>query len=71
MLDVLNQGNGIVYGSRYPLGVRSDDYTVIPWVGNKLFTTLVNLVPEISVSDSLYFYIATRNKVIESSIFSS
>ena len=71
LLDVLNQGYDIAYGSRYLPGARSDDDTVIRWFGNKLFTALVNLVHGVSVSDSLYLFIATRKKVIESLKLSS
>jgi len=66
LLNVLDEGYDIAYGSRYLPGARSDDDTMIRWFGNMLFTSLVNLVHGVGMSDSLFLFIAARKNLIES-----
>ena len=50
--------NTIVMASRYAPGGRSDDDTLIRWLGNWVFTRLTRLVHGVKITDSLYFFFA-------------
>lgn len=60
LLSKINQGYDYVIASRYKKGARSDDDTLIRFIGNRTLTFLTNLVHRTNVSDSLYFFTAIR-----------
>jgi len=62
LLEKINQGNDYVMASRYAKGGRSDDDSVIRFIGNRTLTFLTNLVHRTNVSDSLYFFTAISRK---------
>ena len=66
LLEVLEQGYDIAYGSRYLPGAGSDDDTIVRWIGNRTLTFLLNLIHGVGISDSLYFLLATRKPNVES-----
>lgn len=66
LLKCLEEGYDIAYGSRYLPGSGSDDDTPIRFLGNKLFTTLLNILHGVKISDSLFLYVAAKKTVFES-----
>lgn len=62
LLEKIKQGYEYVIASRYAKGGRSDDDTIVRFIGNRTLTWLTNLVHRINVSDSLYFFTAISRK---------
>ncbi len=60
LLGKIKQGYDYVIASRYAKGGRSDDDTIIRFIGNRTLTFLTNLVHRTNASDSLYFFTAIR-----------
>lgn len=58
----VKEGYEYVLASRYAPDGRSDDDTIITFLGNKLFTSLTNLVHRTSLFDCLFFYTAITSK---------
>lgn len=56
LLAKVEEGYEYVMGSRYAPGARSDDDTLIRFIGNKLFTWLTNVLHGTDVTDSIYTY---------------
>lgn len=56
MLAKIKEGYEYVMASRYAIGGRSQDDTLIRWFGNQLFTKLTNIVHGTRVTDSLYLF---------------
>jgi glycosyltransferase involved in cell wall biosynthesis len=62
LINKISQGYEYIIASRYAKGGRSDDDTIIRFIGNRILTTLTNIVHGSKVSDSLHFYTAiSRN----------
>lgn len=66
LLKKINEGYDIVLGSRYLSKAGSEDDTVIRYIGNKVFTFIVNKIHNMNISDSLYMFAAVKRKVFES-----
>jgi len=66
LLACLGDDCDIAYGSRYLPESGSDDDTWIRFIGNKVFTFLLNVIHGVPLSDSLFLYIAAKRKVFES-----
>lgn len=58
LLAKIRQGYEYVIASRYAKGGRSDDDTLIRYIGNRILTWLTNLLHRTNVSDSLHFFTA-------------
>ncbi len=58
----LIQINDFVYTSRYECGGGSEDDTIITLIGNKIFSTLGNILFSLNISDILYTYIMGRTE---------
>jgi len=58
----LIQTNDFVYTSRYEYGGGSEDDTIITLIGNKIFSTLGNLLFSLNISDILYTYIMGKTE---------
>lgn len=56
IVEKLKQGYEFVIASRYAPGGRSYDDTMIRWIGNRVFTLLINMVHGTRVADSLYLF---------------
>ena len=65
LLKCLDEGFDIAYGSRYLPESGSADDTPIRFIGNKIFTFLLNVIHGVKISDSLFLYVATRREVFE------
>lgn len=62
LLEKIKQGYEYVIASRYIKGGRSDDDTLIRFIGNRTLTFLTNLLHGSDVTDSLHFFTAiSRN----------
>lgn len=62
LLEKIKQGYGYVIASRYIKGGRSDDDTIIRFIGNRTLTWLTNLLHKTNVTDSLYFFTAITSR---------
>ncbi len=62
LLAKIKQGNDYVMASRYAKGGRSDDDSIIRFIGNRTLTFLTNLIHRTNVSDSLYFFTVITRK---------
>lgn len=62
LLKKIQQGAHYIIASRYSRGGRSDDDTVVRFIGNRMLTFLTNLLHGTNVTDSLFFYIAITRK---------
>lgn len=61
-LKKIKEGYTYVMGSRYGRGGRSDDDTLIRFIGNRALTFLTNLIHNTKVSDSLYLFVAITSR---------
>jgi glycosyltransferase involved in cell wall biosynthesis len=57
MLDKISEGFNFIFASRYEKNGGSDDDTLLTYIGNILFTTLVKILFKIKISDILFTYI--------------
>lgn len=62
IIDKFREGFEFVMASRYAKGGKSNDDTLLRFVGNKLFTWMTNLVHGTSVTDSLFLFTAISKK---------
>lgn len=58
LIKKINEGYTYVMASRYLKGGRSDDDTMIRFIGNRTLTWLTNIIHNTNVADSLYFFTA-------------
>lgn len=65
LVNLVESGQDIAFGSRYMTGGGSKDDTLIRYIGNKFFTKIINLLFGVRISDTLYFYFAIRKKKME------
>jgi len=65
LLAKIKQGNDYVMATRYAKGGRSDDDSIIRFIGNRTLTFLTNLIHRTNVSDSLYFFTVITRKGLE------
>ncbi|MFH0864280.1 MAG: glycosyltransferase family 2 protein [Candidatus Gottesmanbacteria bacterium] len=65
LIKKYNEGYNFVMGSRYIKGGRSNDDTILRFLGNKIFTWMTNLVHGTKIHDSLYLYTAISNKSLK------
>lgn len=56
LLKKISEGYTYVMASRYARGGRSDDDTMVRFIGNRTLTWLTNLLHNTNVTDSLYFF---------------
>ena len=66
LLEKIKEGHKVVFASRYLKGSGSADDTFIRYLGNKIFTSISNLIHNIGISDSLFLFAA-----IDKSVFNS
>jgi len=62
LLKKIKEGYTYIMASRYSKGGRSDDDTIIRFIGNRTLTFLTNLLHKTNVTDSLYFFTAITRK---------
>lgn len=62
LLKKISAGYEYVMASRYTIGSKSYDDTLVRWFGNQVFTLLTNIVHGTHVTDSLYLYTAITKK---------
>lgn len=65
ILAKIKEGYEYVMGSRYAIGGKSQDDTLIRWFGNQLFTKLTNIVHGTRVTDSLYLFTAITREGLD------
>jgi glycosyltransferase involved in cell wall biosynthesis len=62
MLNKVEEGYEYVMASRYAVGGRSYDDTIVRWFGNMVFTKMTNIVHNMRVTDSLYLFTAMKRE---------
>ncbi len=65
LLQCVENGYDIAYGSRYLPGSGSDDDTAVRYLGNKIFTFLMWFLHGVRITDSLFLYIAAKKRVFD------
>lgn len=65
IIDKFKQGYEFVMASRYTKGGKSDDDTLIRFLGNKIFTWMTNVIHGTNVTDSLYLFTAISKKKLD------
>jgi len=58
LIKKMGRGYDYVMASRYARGGRTEEETVVRWVGNQIFTRLTNIIHGTSTTDSLYLFTA-------------
>jgi len=66
LLEKIKEGYDLVLASRYLPGGKSEDDTFVTYIGNKFITWLCNRIHRTKFTDSLYFFLAIRKKVLDS-----
>lgn len=66
LVERIREGADIALGSRYLPDSGSEDDTRVRYIGNKIFTYLLQTLYGLDVSDALFFYVAIRREVFES-----
>lgn len=62
LLSKIKEGYDYVMATRYAKGGRSDDDSIIRFIGNRSLTFLTNMIHRTNVSDSLYFFTVITRK---------
>ena len=57
MYNLCENGNDFVFSSRYSNGGRSEDDTILTYIGNKMFTSIGKLFFKLKVNDILYTFV--------------
>ena len=65
LVEGIDDDNDVVFSSRYLPQSGSHDDTFIRYIGNMLFTFLLNIIHGVGISDSLFLYIAAKKEVFE------
>lgn len=62
----MEEGYDLVLGSRYLSGTKTEDDTIIRFIGNKLFTFMTNLIHGTKMTDCLYFFAMAKKDLFNS-----
>jgi len=62
MLNMSKSNYDFIFSSRYSLGGKTEDDTILTFVGNKIFTLLGNIFFKLSIGDILYTFVLGRTK---------
>jgi len=65
MVKLIQEGNDVVFGTRYHPESGSQDDTPIRYLGNQFFTGLMRLIFKVNLSDSLFMYVAAKRNALE------
>jgi glycosyltransferase involved in cell wall biosynthesis len=65
LVNLIQQGNEVVFGTRYHPDSGSQDDTPIRYLGNQFFTGLIRLIYKVNLSDSLFMYVAAKKIALE------
>ena len=65
LIAKLKEGYDYAMSSRYAVGAKSFDDTLIRWIGNMIFTKLTNIVHNMHITDSLYLLTAVWKEDLE------
>ena len=60
MLDKCQNQEDFVFASRYTLNGRTDDDTILTFIGNKIFTAIGNIFFGLKIHDMLFTYVMGR-----------
>jgi len=64
LVKKINEGNDVVFGTRYHKNSGSSDDTLIRYIGNQFFTSLIRLIFGVNLTDSLFMYVAAKREAL-------
>lgn len=62
MLDKCNKNEDFVFASRYSFNGKTDDDTILTYIGNKIFSAIGNIFFQLGIDDILYTYVMGKTK---------
>ena len=65
LVNLIHQGNEVVFGTRYHRDSGSQDDTPVRYLGNQFFTALMRLIFKVNLTDSLFTYVAAKRSALE------
>ncbi len=66
MLEKISNSNcDIIFASRYEKNSKSDDDTVVTWVGNKVFTLIGKIFFSLNITDILYTFVLGKTQKVK------
>ncbi len=66
MLEKISNSNcDIIFASRYEKNSKSDDDTIVTWVGNKVFTLIGKIFFSLNITDILYTFVLGKTQKVK------
>ncbi len=66
MLSKCKNNLNFIFASRYSLGGKTDDDTLLTYVGNKIFSTIGNIFFHLNIDDILFTYVLGKTNSFKS-----
>ena len=62
---ISNSDCDIIFASRYEKNSKSDDDTIVTWIGNKIFTLIGKIFFSLNITDILYTFVLGKTKEVK------
>ena len=62
---ISNSDCDIIFASRYEKNSKSDDDTIVTWIGNKVFTLIGKIFFSLNITDILYTFVLGKTKEVK------
>ena len=62
---ISNSDCDIIFASRYEKNSKSDDDTIVTWIGNKIFTLIGKIFFYLNITDILYTFVLGKTKEVK------
>ena len=62
---IYNSDCDIIFASRYEKNSKSDDDTIVTWIGNKVFTLIGKIFFSLNITDILYTFVLGKTKEVK------
>tara|TARA_A100001015_G_scaffold315472_1_gene427358 strand:+ start:65 stop:730 length:666 start_codon:yes stop_codon:yes gene_type:complete len=62
---ISNSDCDIIFASRYEKNSKSDDDTIVTWIGNKVFTLIGKIFFSLNITDILYTFVLGKTKEVQ------
>ena len=62
---IYNSDCDIIFASRYEKNSKSDDDTIVTWIGNKIFTLIGKIFFSLNITDILYTFVLGKTKEVK------
>ena len=63
--QISNSDCDIIFASRYEKNSKSDDDTIVTWIGNKIFTLIGKIFFSLNITDILYTFVLGKTKEVK------